>query len=661
MHRETFAKDQSYPGKLRMLLCFFAAIMLPLVLIGISDNVYAENDGNGGFLKKGKDDLEAGRYADAVNDLSAAERESPLLGDYTLFYLSDAYYNLGDHKKSSDALRTLLEKYPQSPLTKKARLNEIREAKENSDADLMSLFEAFLKEYPEEEAVGMMYGSFLKQKGDSEKASSLFKEIYVRAGSLSGAALEQLKPAEIKTSDLIERASNLMKRFEFRSAEQDLRKALSMDEGKNRDEILRNLGYSLFRQKEYKAAALVYERAHDSYLRARSLYRAGDEKGFEAALNDLLTGSDKRTGELLIAKAADKRREKDFEGALKIYNDVLSRFPSESEDAMWGMGWTYYIAGDHKKSSEVFSKMYAKHEDPKYLYWQARSVEAEGKNAQELYTSLAKSGNNYYSALACARNKTEISKPVFYSESTPEIPANNQWLLQRVEALLSLGMSNEATMELVWMSGKIDNPSGLIYVMSKLQELGEYKRSIALATKIPYSEKLYKFWYPLAFWDDVEKISKKYEIDPLVVLSVMREESRFDPNARSVAGARGLLQIMPQTAYRLDGSLKLGIHKESQIHDIKNNIHLGAYYLKSLFSEFKSLPLTLAAYNAGEVVVKKWEQQAYRRAADEFIEDIPYAETRNYVKKVITSYYQYRRAFAGDQTETDFGIALRKL
>lgn len=232
MHRETSAKDKSYPGKLLILLCFFAAIIIPLVLIGISDSVYAENDGNRGFLKKGKDDLEAGRYADAVNDLSAAEEESPLLGDYTLFYLSDAYSNLGDHKKSSAALRTLLEKYPQSPLTKKARLNEIREAKENSDTDLMSLFEAFLKEYPEEEAVGMMYGSFLKQKGDGEKASSLFKEIYVRAGSLSGAALEQLKPAEIKASDLIERASNLMKRFEFRSAEQDLRKALSMDEGK---------------------------------------------------------------------------------------------------------------------------------------------------------------------------------------------------------------------------------------------------------------------------------------------------------------------------------------------------------------------------------------------------------------------------------------------
>jgi soluble lytic murein transglycosylase len=161
---------------------------------------------------------------------------------------------------------------------------------------------------------------------------------------------------------------------------------------------------------------------------------------------------------------------------------------------------------------------------------------------------------------------------------------------------------------------------------------------------MPYSDKLHRFWYPMAFWDDVKKASKKHDIDPMIALSVMREESRFDPDARSVAGARGLMQLMPHTAYRLDKSVRLGISKDSQINDARNNIHLGVYYLKSLFKEFKSLPYVLAAYNAGEVIVKKWEQQSNHKAADEFIEDIPYAETRNYVKKVMTSYFQYKRS-----------------
>jgi soluble lytic murein transglycosylase len=115
---------------------------------------------------------------------------------------------------------------------------------------------------------------------------------------------------------------------------------------------------------------------------------------------------------------------------------------------------------------------------------------------------------------------------------------------------------------------------------------------------------------------------------------------------------------MPQTAYHLDRSIKLGISRESQITDVKNNIHLGAYYLKSLFREFKSLAHVLAAYNAGEIAVRKWEQQGKYKSDDEFIEDIPYAETRNYVKKVMNSYFQYRKAFVSDKASGDFSLLL---
>jgi soluble lytic murein transglycosylase len=661
MNIETSAKRKSSRGKLVALTCYFAAVLIPFALIGNACSVSADCGDGRGFLKTGKDALEGGNYTEAVQDLSKAGKEFPVLGDYALLYLSDAYHYLGDHKESYAAARKLVEKYPQSPLVKRARLNEIRESQEDGDGDRVNLLEAFVKDYPEEDEIGMLYGSLLRQRGETAKASGVFKEIYVRAGSSSGAALEQLTPAEIEASDLLERASRLMKRYEFGSAERDLRKALSRDEGTHRDEILRKLGYALFRQKEYKEASRVYERLRDSYSMARALYRAGDDKGFEAALNDLLAVNDRRAGGLLIATAADKRREKDFEGALKVYHDVLDRFPLEAEDAMWGIGWTHYRAGHYKESSEVFSEMYTKYEDPKYLYWQARSVESDGGDAEELYASLKTSGNNFYTALAMVRNKEKISKPVRYSEPSFEISAKSRRQFQRVEALLSLDMNDEAVTELRWISGKIDDLPGLIYAMAKFQELGEYRRAIGLATKIPYSEKLHKFWYPLAFWDDVKKISKTYGVDPLVLLAVMREESRFDVDARSVAGARGLLQIMPQTAYRLDKSLKLGIRSESQIHDARNNIQLGAYYLKSLFKEFKSLAHALAAYNAGEAIVKKWEEQGDHKSADEFIEDIPYPETRNYVKKVVTSYYQYGRAFSDDKAEADLGVMLGEL
>jgi soluble lytic murein transglycosylase len=222
-------------------------------------------------------------------------------------------------------------------------------------------------------------------------------------------------------------------------------------------------------------------------------------------------------------------------------------------------------------------------------------------------------------------------------------------------------MQKEALLELSVDSRKIDTPSELFYIIAKFQELGEFKRAITLASRIPYSEKTHAFWYPLAYWDTVEPAAKKYKIDPLVALSVMREESRFDANAKSVAGAYGLMQLMPQTAYRLDRNLKLGINRPSQLTVPGNNIQLGSFYLRSLFNEFHSLPHVLAAYNAGELAARTWQDRGDYRSVDEFIEDIPYAETRNYVKKVITSYFQYKKLSFVDTEGAVVDIILREL
>jgi soluble lytic murein transglycosylase len=128
----------------------------------------------------------------------------------------------------------------------------------------------------------------------------------------------------------------------------------------------------------------------------------------------------------------------------------------------------------------------------------------------------------------------------------------------------------------------------------------------------------------------------------------MREESTFDPNARSTAGAVGLMQLMPQTAFSLDGNLQLGITNSSQVCNINNNIHLGTYYLSILIKEFGSYTYALAAYNAGEEQVRKWTQKGNYKSIDEFIEDIPYSETRNYVKRVMTTFFEYKR-FSGEE------------
>jgi soluble lytic murein transglycosylase len=644
-------------NRLILLTVFF----LTFVGIFYSHTASAEEIDGKEYFSKGLNDIGAGRYDEAIKNFSMARKAFRVLEDYALFYLSDAYCRSGEHLKSLESIRELIKSFPQSPLIKKARTSEIREVREVSGEDINQLFEAYVKDYPDDEEMNYMYGMFLKDSGEKQKANAVFKNIYIKGGALSNTVCQELKPSDIKSTDLLKRAENLIKRYDFVDAEHDLRKALVTDRNINRVEILKNLGLALFRQKKYREAASVYDKINDTYTKARSLYRAGDKQGFDSALKELVSKNDPKAGFLLIAVASDKRREKDFEGALKGYSAVLKAYPSEAEEAEWGIGWTCYISGEYRKSAEIFSSLYSKYDDPKYLYWQARSLESYGENPSGLYNSLLKIDNNFYSALSYAKTGEKALTPASLDKEEVNGANDRTTKFERIDALQSLGLSKELVAELISLSKKIDSPSVMIYAVSKFHELGEHKRSIALATKFPYSYKLHDFWYPRAYWETVREVSEKHDIDPFVVLSVIREESRFDAEVKSVAGARGLMQIMPGTAYRLDKNLKLGIHSASEIHNVRNNVSLGVYYLKSLFAEFEYLASVLAAYNAGEIVVRKWEQNGNYRSVDEFIEDIPYPETRNYVKKVITSYFQYKKYSGTDQAGKNFKIVLGKM
>lgn len=621
-----------------------------LVLLSVLFSVSAGDLGGKEAFEKGRKNLDAGRYSDAVSHLLVAQREFPLLEDYAMIYLADAYHNLGEHGKSRETLRALIDKYPSSPLRKKARMAEIREAADISNGGQLPLYEAYARDFPEDDEAYYIYGRLLKENDQKDKASAVFKKLYIRARHLSVSARSELGADEITTADLAERASNLIKQYDFEEAERDLKQALALCSGKDRHEILKNLAYALFKQKKYREAAELYGELNDLFYKARSQYRAGDKKGFETTLNTLMNRNDKKAGFLLVTVAADRRREKDFDRAIQIYQDVLKNYPSDAEDALWGIGWTQYLSGNYQKSEETFSQLHAQYDDPKYLYWQARSMEAQNKDASGLYARLtAADNNNFYAVLAYARSRRMLPRlsSLNLSEAAPGKTRSNE----RVEALISLDMREEAVAELAAASRNTPSLPDLMYNAAKFQELGEFRRSIGLTATIPYSEKMHRFWYPLAFWDKVEPASKRNNLDPFIILSVMREESRFDQAVKSPAGAYGLMQLMPQTAYRLDRSLNLGIRRPSQLTDPKNNIQLGSFYLRSLLNEFHSLAHMLAAYNAGELAVRSWQQRFEYRSIDEFIEDIPYSETRNYVKKVLTSYFQYKRSGLSEQGE----------
>jgi tetratricopeptide (TPR) repeat protein len=162
-------------------------------------------DGKGHF-KQGREDLKSLRYSEAIINLSLAAGEYPLLGDYALYFLAEAYHGAGDHKKALETIQSLLKSCPATPLRKKVRMAEIREAKESGSSDMVALYEAYTKEYPEDEEALFLYGKILSETGNTPKASSVFKKVYIDAGEFSHAALAELKSEDIKTTDIVERA-----------------------------------------------------------------------------------------------------------------------------------------------------------------------------------------------------------------------------------------------------------------------------------------------------------------------------------------------------------------------------------------------------------------------------------------------------------------------
>jgi soluble lytic murein transglycosylase len=646
------------------MIVFMRVVLCLLFIIVSALPVHSDEIDGKVFLKKGKDALKKGNYEEAIVSLSRGAEEFPLLGDYALLWLSDAYHESGDHKESLKTIHTLIKKYPQSPLVKKSRSRELEEAEAISAANIQDLYRSFIEDYPNDIETKYLYALWLKKTGDQEEARSIFKAIYIEAGPFSGKASREVRSVDVSVKDLIKRAANLMTAYNFEKAESVYREALAKDNGRFKTEILDGLGLSLFRQKKYREAADIYEKAHNTYWQVRSLYRAGDEKAFNPAFEKLRKSGSKLTGQVLIWLARDYRRDGDIEKALKTFQIVREEYPADAEDALWGIGWTHFRAGDYKKAADIFKNLYKTYDDPKYLYWKARSLAEDGQDASKLYSTLVRKGRDFYSVMASLQieNAHDRMSTVETEEISRTSGTRGEILLKptpndRVEALLELDFSDEAKGELKYLSQHARSRGDVLYICLKYQELEEYKYLVSLALNLPNREELYQFRYPRAYHDIVEDLAAKYRVDPFLVLSVAREESRFDPHARSMAGALGLMQIMPKTATRLDRKLRLGARRTYEILDIKNNLHFGIYLLSDLSREFGSYSQALAAYNAGEHRVRNWLRQGRYKSADEFIEDIPYRETRKYVKRVLSSYFEYKRIFSqkDDVLDISFG------
>lgn len=322
----------------------------------------------------------------------------------------------------------------------------------------------------------------------------------------------------------------------------------------------------------------------------------------------------------------------------------LKRFPegSRADELRWRRGWENYLEGRFDEALKNW-RMSGQNAEER-LYWRAKALEAQGKSdeaAENVGRLLATGPLTLYSFMAQEGGSLEITDEPLPAELTAAPPSElERW-----------GFMTHARMAL---EGKTDLPS--LVARARLSRwLGrQWEAYEALraplnrrftGTKVP--RQALEILYPRPFRGDVEFFAKKYGIDPLFVWAVMKQESGFNPAAMSWVGAAGLMQLMAATAA---AEAKLLGMKTFNVYDVKNNIRLGTSHLARLSARYKRPEWAAAAYNAGSGSVNKWNTRRADWATDAWIEDIPFDETRGYVKKVLRNYAVYKKLY-GQKTD----------
>jgi soluble lytic murein transglycosylase len=348
-----------------------------------------------------------------------------------------------------------------------------------------------------------------------------------------------------------------------------------------------------------------------------------------------------------------------LERAVQEYDDLARRAPGGKlgREARWRIGWIHFGRGDWARAERAFAPLARcplVEACADALYWQARALERQGRtpSALALYRRLVdRAPTSCYAMWAEDRLgiATEGSSAVVVPDDHVELSPVTADRLARASALKQLGLLHFARAELA--AHERDSNHDLVELRRLLRwypAVDGHHAAMRLARRLGdraglTHDERQRLLYPLGFWRLVESTARDAGLDPLLVAALIRQESLYDPEARSPADARGLMQLLPSTAQRLAGEpVSL-----AELDRPERNVALGTRYLAMLVSKLGQDPLrALAAYNAGEAAVAKWERRAAGRERDEFVEAISYRETRDYVKRVIAGWRQYRALYA---------------
>jgi soluble lytic murein transglycosylase len=667
--------------------------------------------GAAGLIAAAQNQLDRKNYSAAVEYASNASSKAPVLRDYAEYLRAQAEYELKNYGNVTDSAKKIFEFLPASPLVSPAAALAVRADLEgNRPQQALALMTKYADVVPQPQS-SLLLARCYQATGDLPRAANYFLRVYYGYPTAKEAtdAANALVDLKAKLGDalphptpkmLLGRAQRLFDARDPAPARLELAAAIPQLTGAEQDLARVQLGVADF-QANHVSEAFAYlsalkvndgeadaERLDYLIRCARKPDQHADVRQYLTQLEQLHPTSKWRL-DALVLLGDQARTDNDPAAFIPLYEACATSFPETRYAAHchWRLAFQSY----RTDSPEAFDllrshiRQYPNSEDiNNALYFWGRLQERKSDNAgaRACYEELQRRyPNTYYALVARERLKLPNIQAATPSSTVREFLEAVNWpvraefpsfspgelaskRISRSQALQATGLNAFAEDELKFGAGNdADQANVYAYELAKLaderkapdQALRYIKHYAPGYLYMPFDQAPVKFWqlvFPIPYRYSIDERSREQKLDPFFVAALIRQESEFNAAVISHANAYGLMQVLPSTGKQLARRVGVRRFAAPQLLAADRNIQLGTMYVRDLMNTFGgSEEYVLASYNAGPSRAKLWQTWGPFREQAEFVETIPFHETRTYVQVVLRNADTYRRLYAGTVPE----------
>jgi soluble lytic murein transglycosylase len=695
-------------AELRPMAQQLATMRTPAAYAGVSKYAHQHSGeaAAAAYLALGHAYLLDKRYAEAETSLRQARQAGQELADYADFLGAEAEHDAGNEQAAEALLRGFADRYPDSIFAAGAPELEANVLLSLGDAAGAQRVLAAGADSADRVGYQLAQGQVALTLGQTQEAERDFKRLLLghplsseaqiaRAKLTAMGAESTLTAAELRS--LGDAYYNAGRYEEAAEHYRVLARAPGLDAAARNGFAVAEAACDLKLKRASTAEVEALANTHDENG-ARRLYllmelaRNRNDLDYQQQVVAQMESSFPRSpwlAEALFSSGNMYMLRHDYPAAVNYYSYLATHFPENTNAAAahWRAGWLSYRQGLYAEAEHMFDEQIRLYPGAKEtvsaIYWRGRLYEIQDHkpaNAAANYRTVIRAYQHFFYAqmakerLAALGNAQPVAQPQLDRLQAPSVPILEESFpvdsphLAKARLLANAGLNDYIAQEIA-----ADPDSSSWSALAEAQIYASYgetyralralKRGLPYAATAPIKSIPLVYWrilFPEPWWATIKAESAKNNLDPYLVASLIRQESEFNPSVISYANAYGLMQLLPSTGKAMAREEGISHFQTFQLLDPEMNIRLGTRYLRQMLDKVGGVQeYALAAYNAGDERVVDWQAAGPYSGIDEFVESIPFTQTREYVEAILRNEEMYKAIdeFSGSQGRTGMGAS----